>query len=437
LQLTEDQIFALAPDEPSKKAGRELASPGKWVSSGINPEALWGECQGSGSKPYQTQVDLGNIAFKCSCPSRKFPCKHGLGLLLLHARQPGLFAANDMPAWVSDWIGKRGEKAEKKAEQAEKPVDEVAQNKRQQAREQKVSDGIADLLMWIKDIVRNGILTIPEKNAAFWDNMARRMIDAQAGGLAAMVRALGATNFWQEGWQSAFMDQLLQLYMVAEGYQRLADINEDLQQDIRASIGFTHNQEELKQKPGITDTWLVLGKETTDEQQISVERNWLYGVKTQRYALILQFIPRGQFGQLTFSPGMYIEAELAFFPSAVPYRAVIKTYKSATQSNFNIQALANWHEVAANETAVNSRLPFHSEMPLVVSGLKPVQYQQHWWLQDASGNICRLPTPFNQLWPLMAVSGGQALTMAVIGREGEQHENDDNAENDPAGRHGK
>jgi hypothetical protein len=34
--------------------------------------------------------------------------------------------------------------------------------------------------------------------------MARRMVDAQAPGLAAMVKNLGATNFWNEGWQSSF-----------------------------------------------------------------------------------------------------------------------------------------------------------------------------------------------------------------------------------------
>ncbi|HPH90283.1 MAG TPA: hypothetical protein PLZ68_05665, partial [Ferruginibacter sp.] len=76
LNLTEDQILTLAPDEASKKSGKDLSSPAKWVSKGVNEFALWGEAQGSGSKPYQTQVDLTNIAFKCSCPSRKFPCKH-------------------------------------------------------------------------------------------------------------------------------------------------------------------------------------------------------------------------------------------------------------------------------------------------------------------------------------------------------------------------
>ncbi len=423
MQLTEDQIYALAPDEASKKAGRDLAAPAKWVIKGISQQALWGECQGSGSKPYRTQVDLTAIAFKCSCPSRKFPCKHGLGLLLLCARQPGMFTNTDMPAWVNDWISKRSEKEEKKTEKAEKPVDEAAQAKRQQSREQKVSSGINELLIWIKDIVRNGILTVPEKGGVYWDNMARRMVDAQTSGLAAMVKDLGATNFWNEGWQSSFMDKLLQLYLVAESYQYLPGINPLLQQDIRSTIGFTVNQEDLKKQNGITDTWLVIGKESRDEQQITVEQNWLYGLKSNQYALVLQFIARGQVGQLSLSAGMYLDAELSYFPSVVPYRAVVKNYSSAKSTGVvnDIKSFTGWEQVAAHETELNSKLPFRNEMPAIVSELKPVQYQKQWWLQDQKGFLCHIAPDFKNIWQLMALSGGKPLTMTVIGKENEYH----------------
>lgn len=89
LNLTEEQIIQLAPDAASVKAGKGLAVPGKWVLLACSERAVWGHCQGSGKNPYQTAIDLNDIAFKCSCPSRKFPCKHGLGLLLLFAAKPG------------------------------------------------------------------------------------------------------------------------------------------------------------------------------------------------------------------------------------------------------------------------------------------------------------------------------------------------------------
>ena len=86
---TPEQIVALAPDAGSVKAGRELATARKWVSLGRSEQAVWGECQGSGAKPYQTKIDLSEPAFQCSCPSRKFPCKHALGLLLPAGRPAG------------------------------------------------------------------------------------------------------------------------------------------------------------------------------------------------------------------------------------------------------------------------------------------------------------------------------------------------------------
>ncbi|MET9069159.1 SWIM zinc finger family protein, partial [Streptosporangium sandarakinum] len=78
-----DQVLALAPDASSQKAAQGVSSPGKWSGAGATAGALWGECRGSGSKPYLACVDLSEPAYRCSCPSRKFPCKHALGLLLL------------------------------------------------------------------------------------------------------------------------------------------------------------------------------------------------------------------------------------------------------------------------------------------------------------------------------------------------------------------
>ena len=80
-----EQILALAPDASAAKAGNALAQKSKWLRLGFDSRAVWGECQGSGKEPYRTKIDLREPAFACSCPSRKFPCKHGLGLFLLLA----------------------------------------------------------------------------------------------------------------------------------------------------------------------------------------------------------------------------------------------------------------------------------------------------------------------------------------------------------------
>ena len=416
MNFSEEQILRLAPDEASRKAGIGLAGAARWVSKGVCERALWGECQGSGSKPYQTQIDLSDTAFKCSCPSRKFPCKHGIGLLLLYARQPALFKDTAMPAWVEEWILKRTEKEEQKAGVAEKKADETAQAKRGENREKKVSAGIDELLRWTKDIVRGGLMQLPGKQPSFWEQMAKRMVDAQAGGLATLVKDLGKLNFFQEGWQTLCLDGLLNIYLIAHAYKNKAQLSPALQQDIRGWIGFTQNQEELKEGPGVPDTWLVLGKQVSQDDQLMVERYWLYGCSTGRTALVLQFLVRAQGAVLSLTPGMFIEAELVYYPSVVPLRALIKKQVSAPP--VHLQGLVSgWKEVRKQEAETLALFPFTNTRPYVVEQLTPVWHKEHWWLLDARGDLMQIAPHFTGTWKLAAISGGKPLNTAIVGKD--------------------
>jgi hypothetical protein len=212
------------------------------------------------------------------------------------------------------------------------------------------------------------------------------------------------------------MDQVVRIYLVISGFKNIEGINAPLQQDIRAWIGFTQSQEELKEKTGVRDKWMILSKQTTDEDSITVERNWLYGTQSLQYALVLQFIIRGQGSQFALTPGAFIDAELVFYPSAAPLRAIIKHQVNSSVTN-NIRSFAHWKEVAETETMLGSRLPFRTERPFIVSRLKPVQHNEAWWLQDAEMNIMRMKNSHKKIWKILSLSGGQPLNMAVIGKE--------------------
>lgn len=413
MNISEEQILALAPDDASRKAGKDLAVPGKWVSKGYSDIALWGACQGSGAKPYQTQIDLVNLAFKCSCPSRKFPCKHGLGLLLLKARKPGEFSKGDTPDWVKEWLNRRTEKDEKKAEKKDKPVDEAAQLKRQQARTQKVNDGINELQLWIKDIIRSGIVTVPEKQNTLFENISRRMIDAQAPGLAAQVKELGNLNYFKEGWQSVFLEKILRLYLLLIGYQNQSSLDPVLQEDLRSLIGFTQIQEELKSKEGIRDKWFVLSKQISEEEQLLVEKNWLYGMNSKQSALILQFYVRSQMPALTLTAGSVYDATLVFFNSTIPLRAIVKE-SQISQNTVPPEGLKNWKELIGRQTDQTIRLPFLESHPFVMDALKPVLINNQWWLQDTDHHIMPVSRDYPGIWKLLSLSGGEHQPLSLI-----------------------
>ena len=104
---TASQVTEVAPDASSLAAARKLAVPGPWRETGCSDVLVWGQCQGSGKTPYQVSVDLVGPAYRCACPSRKFPCKHSLALMWMRAEGKVPFEVATTPEWVQDWLRRR------------------------------------------------------------------------------------------------------------------------------------------------------------------------------------------------------------------------------------------------------------------------------------------------------------------------------------------
>src|SRR5215469_5285139 len=112
-----EQVLAMAPDAAAARAGQGQAVLVKWPVLGHDERAAWGECQGSGAAPYRCQAALADGAARCSCPSRKFPCKHALGLLLLLA--DGAVPEATCPDWVAEWLATRSDRQARTSAAAE------------------------------------------------------------------------------------------------------------------------------------------------------------------------------------------------------------------------------------------------------------------------------------------------------------------------------
>jgi hypothetical protein len=406
---TPEQILALAPDAKSAQNGQGLARSSKWQGLGRNQEAVWGECQGSGSQPYQTQVDLGETAFKCSCPSRKFPCKHGLGLLFLFANQPDSFNQTQPPDWVNDWISTRRQKQAKKAEKSEKVADPVAQAKRAAKREENVAAGVQELDRWLRDLVRQGLATLPEKDYRFWDTVAARMIDAQAPGLARQLQEMSGIPYTGVGWQERLLQRLGRLYLLLQGFQRLETLPPDTQADIRTAIGW--GQKEETATSIIRDRWSILGQCIEDQDNLKAQRIWLQGQQTHRFALILTFAHHSQPLDTSLIPGTLLDADLGFFASAYPLRAIVKTRHAPAIPFTQMQGERAIATALTQYTNALACQPWLDQFPLSLQGVIPQKYNQGWALRDGDNHLLRLAPKFTEGWQLFALSGGHPITV--------------------------
>ena len=428
--LNEDQVSQLAPDASSLKAGKDLANERKWLNYQSNERVLWGEVQGSGKDPYRTQIDLQNTAFKCSCPSRKFPCKHGLGLLFLVARRNGdIPQLTNEPSWVSEWINKRSEKAEAKIqtpvsedEDSEKAAKQAKdKEKRQNDRLLKVEAGMAELDLWLRDMVRGGLLALPEKGGAYFEKMAARLVDAQATGFASLVKEFTKINYHNgDSWQPQALEIAAKIHLQIEAFRNLDQLPPLVQEEVKSREGWNVQQKELlesKEAETIDDDWVVIGRRTTQEEDIVLQRNWLYGSHSKRFALVLNFAYKTAAIETPLVPGNTSKARLVFYPSHSPFRALIKNHlESKSFLPTSLEGVENWQLSQVEYTRIVAQNPWADDIPQLVEHLQITKHQTQWYLQDATGAVMRLHDSFEEaiIWKLLAFTAGHPTTLFLL-----------------------
>lgn len=414
MQLTLEQVLQMAPDEASAKAGKALQLAKHWQSLGQNDQALWGECQGSAL--YQVKVDLSNLGYKCSCPSRKFPCKHVLGLLLLATTNRSAFLEQSSAPWVAEWLIKRQEATDKKeakaAEKEPKPVDEKAQQKRAEQRHERVRDGLERFDLWMKDLIRGGLAGLESKGAAPWDEQARRLVDAQAPGLALRVRRLGELPGSGPEWPRMLLGELGRIKLALHAFERIDQLEPSLANDLRQWIGWTVSSEELE-KVGekVTDDWLILGQWIDEEGKLRVQRTWCQGQASKQMALVLQFVVGTAPFPIPLLPGSQQRGTMIYYPGTGRQRAQfaqreeqVLPIKTTFTGHNSIESLL--HSVAVDL----ARQPWLQAFGSLLHQVTLARSQERWFLRDSAGQS--LPLIDFDAWKLLSLSGGHPFDLA-------------------------
>ncbi|GGQ94086.1 SWIM zinc finger family protein [Deinococcus ruber] len=320
-----ESILSLAPDASSAAAARKLLSPGKWPTLSASPEALWGECQGSGAQPYVVGVDLRTpeLASKCSCPSRKFPCKHALALLLLEAGQQGTWTAAPLPDTLQKWLDGRQARAETAAApKPEKPADPAAKAKREAARSQKITRGLEDLHLWLQDLIREGLQAARTRSYRDWDAQAARLIDAQAPGAARLVRQIPEHLPDETG--EALLLHLGKLALLCEGWQHREVLSEPERAQLLTALGQPLDTAALPGE-GPAEQWTAMGAQTEQDGKLNTRRTWLRRDADGQIGVLLEFAPQGT-GLSAEWPARHSAAlKVRFVPTAHPQRVLVDT----------------------------------------------------------------------------------------------------------------
>ena len=140
---------------------------------------------------------------------------------------------------------------------SEGPVDPEAAARRAEARRDKVAAGLAELQLWLGDQVRTGLAGLPRAGYGHFDAIAARMVDAQAPGVAATLRALPA-DLVTADWPGRALHALGGLHLLAQAHQRLDDLPEELAATVRSRVGYPVSKETVRGRPAVSDRWWAI-----------------------------------------------------------------------------------------------------------------------------------------------------------------------------------
>lgn len=268
ISIDEAYVDSAAPNSEAGKNGRALTLKGKFSLLCITADKtlLFGECQGSGAKPYQCSSDFArpeSPTHRCNCPSRQFPCKHCLGLMYAYAMKKN-FTTAEPPAALVEKREKLLGRVEKKKEA---PAAPVKVNKTALAKKTKAQLAGLDLLETLThDLVRMGMGNTNAKTASQIEQQAKQLGNAYLPGAQAALYSYtklfsgesgkfdasrSATD--RESVYSEALDQLTRLHsLIKQGRayltQRLADpeLAPETESPIAAWLGHAWQLRELR-----------------------------------------------------------------------------------------------------------------------------------------------------------------------------------------------
>ena len=191
--ITEQQILALAPNPAAAANGKKISKSGGFVKlyRSADDTFFMGECKGSGKNPYVTSadyIDPEKPVFRCSCPSRQFPCKHSLGLMY-EMMSDKTFEPCEIP---EDIVRKRGKIAAKNApekspeeltpEEAAKLEKKKASaaktaKKAKSAKLQKQLEGLELCEKAVKELISAGLGTMGGTSLSTYQNLSKQLGD--------------------------------------------------------------------------------------------------------------------------------------------------------------------------------------------------------------------------------------------------------------------
>ncbi|SET34731.1 SWIM zinc finger family protein [Paenibacillus sp. NFR01] len=268
--ITSTYVDSLAPNAAAVKNGQNLVRKNSFteLSRTDSGDLLFGLCAGSGKLPYACSVDFmvpEKPVFRCTCPSRQFPCKHALGLLYAYAEGKD-FAMKEVPGEIAAKREKAEKREENKAKQEESRVEDKPKKVNKSALRKKMQaqlEGLDQLEKLALGVVRGGLGAVDARRIkelkGYVKELGNYYLPGAQNELRRLLIVLGEEPRNEEGYSYA-MEQLTVIHaLIRKGRARLharledPELALDAESTIEEWLGHAWQLSELKSFGRIKD----------------------------------------------------------------------------------------------------------------------------------------------------------------------------------------
>ncbi|MER7310037.1 hypothetical protein ABT401_00030 [Streptomyces halstedii] len=291
------------------------------------------------------------------------------------------------------------------------PVDPEAARRRAERRAERITGGALELEQRLTDLLRGGIAAADRPDYGLWEETAARMVDAQAPGLAARVRKLGAITTSGPDWPVRLLEECALLHLLDSAWLRREHLPAPLAATVRTRVGLTAAAE----GPPLRDRWLVLAQHDTPDGKLVARRIWLYGQESGRTTLLLSFGAPGRAPARSLTVGTTIDAEVTRYPGGGRLRGdlgepfgTLATGAAPPRGGTTAEATAAYGRALRDD-------PWLDTWPVTLRDAIPVPSGGGWQLVGASDGSALPITPEalsrSGLWKLVALAGGRPVSV--------------------------
>lgn len=401
--MTIAELLAQSPDAKTLEGARRLFFSRRWRTIAGDGNWLWGEFEVNGPQPLRTAVDLINGHFFCTCRSRRRPCTHALSLVMVLGNQADRITVASPPEWALLLREKTIERNEQAAAPSSLPQGDMLDAKRARLMDQ----GLTDLELRLLDLMDRGLADTNAQGEEFWLDTAARLTDAKLSGMANRLRsviAAGDDSTVQLNW-------LGDAYLAIRAWRNRDQLDPKQREELYRYLGLNVKKDQLAQRPGKNDHWLVMGSFEGVEDRLRYRRVWLRGEKCKRYALLLEYA----FGERPFERGWALgsswSGKVQYYPGSYPQRAIFSYPTPGGRPYEGLRGYADFDAMSHDYQRALALNPWLPSYPVYFQAITPRMIEGNGWLIDATEKGLPMEGASEQLFTLLGLSYGEPVSL--------------------------